>query len=104
MMNTQRNRNPYGAELTSQSGQLLPGSSPVGNQAGNGRQSATGIRNTVESRRCWSRQDNINAMECYFLSQPDKRGYMKRMHQIWKERRLFSITDQRIADQIRVIN
>mgnify|MGYP001794065188 FL=1 len=104
MMNTQRNRNPYGAELTSQSGQLLPGSSPVGNQAGNGRQSATGTRNTVESRRCWSRQDNINAMECYFLSQPEKRGYMKRMHQIWKERRLFSITDQRIADQIRVIN
>ena len=28
---------------------------------------------------------------------------MKRMHQIWKDRRLFSISDQRIADQVRVI-
>ena len=54
-------------------------------------------------RRKWSRQDNIKALECYYLSQPEKRGYMKRMHQIWKERRMFNITDQRIADQIRVI-
>ena len=28
---------------------------------------------------------------------------MKRMHQIWKDRGLFSTTDQRIADQVRVI-
>ena len=102
-MNTQRNNKPYGAERASTSGQLLPGSLPVGNQAGSGRQSTTGNNTIAAQRRQWNRQDNINAMECYYLSQPEKRGYMKRMHQIWKDRRLFSITDQRIADQIRVI-
>ena len=42
-------------------------------------------------------------MECFYLSKPETRGYMKRMLQIWKERRLFDVTDQRIADQVRVI-
>ena len=37
------------------------------------------------------------------MSQPERRGYMKRLHQIWRDRRLFDTTDQRIADQIRVI-
>jgi len=103
MMNTQTNENPYGVEEASQTTQLLPGSLPVGNQAGRGRQSVTGNIVTRERRKEWSRQDNIKVMECFYLSQPERRGYMKRMHQIWKERRLFSVTDQRIADQARVI-
>ena len=103
MMNTQTERNPYGAERTGPACQLLPGSLPVPPQAGSGRQSATGITSTNEKRRGWTRANNINAMECYYRSQPEKRGYMKRMHQIWKDRGLFSTTDQRIADQVRVI-
>ena len=103
MMNRQTQENHNDAEGTSQAGQLLSGSFPVGNQAGSGRHSATG-NPTLEKRRTWNRGDNINVMECFYLSQPERRGYMKRMHQIWKERRHFSITDQRIADQIRVIN
>ena len=73
----------------------------MGNQAGYGRQSVTGNRNT--DRRKWNRQDNIKALECYYLSQLMKYGYMTRMYQIWKERRMFNITYQRIADQIKVI-
>ena len=103
MMNTQTEINPYGAERTGPACQLLPGSLPVPPQAGSGRQSATGITSTNEKRRGWTRANNINAMECYYRSQPEKRGYMKRMHQIWKDRGLFSTTDQRIADQVRVI-
>ena len=103
MMNTQQNKNHYGVEWTSQANQLLPGSLPVDDQAGSGRQSVTGINTTTEKRKAWSRQDNINAMECFYLSQPERRGYMKRMLQLWKERRLFDATDQRLADQVRVI-
>ena len=102
MMNRQTQENHNDAEGTSQAGQLLSGSFPVGNQAGSGRHSATG-NPTLEKRRTWNRGDNINVMECFYLSQPERRGYMKRMHQIWKDRRLFSISDQRIADQVRVI-
>ncbi|XP_067937308.1 uncharacterized protein [Watersipora subatra] len=101
-MNTQTERNPYGAERTGTACQLLPGSSPVPPQAGSGRQPVTGTTNHNEKRRGWTRINNINAMECYYQSQPEKRGYMKRMHQIWKDRGLFSTTDQRIADQVRV--
>ena len=103
MMNTQHNENPYGVERISQADQLLPGSLPVGDQAGRGRQSVTGNTTAREKRKEWSRQDNINVMKCFYLSHPEKRGYMKRMLQIWKERRLFDITDQRIADQVRVV-
>ena len=42
-------------------------------------------------------------MECFYLSQPEERGYIKRMHQIWTDRKLFDISEQRIADQVRVI-
>lgn len=58
---------------------------------------------TTERRKVWSRQEIINAMEFFCLSQPERRGYMKRMLQLWQERRLFDISDQRIADQVRVI-
>ena len=31
------------------------------------------------------RVDNIKVMKCYYLSEFDKRGYMKRMARIWRE-------------------
>ena len=43
-------------------------------------------------------------MECYYLSEPERRGYRKRMHQIWREKGEFDISKQRIADQVKVIN
>ena len=42
-------------------------------------------------------------MECYFESRPDVRGYRRRMHDIWRERGGFDISEQRLADQVRTI-
>ena len=48
-------------------------------------------------------------MECYFLSKPTDengkpiRGNRRRMHNIWKERELPTVTEQRLCDQARAI-
>ena len=42
-------------------------------------------------------------MECYYRSTPENRGDIKRMFKIWQERGLFMTTEQRLADQVRVI-
>ena len=43
------------------------------------------------------------ALYCYFRSNPAKRGYRKRMIEIWTEFGWFKITNQRFADQVRTI-
>ncbi|XP_063956544.1 uncharacterized protein LOC135154347 [Lytechinus pictus] len=71
-------------------------------QAGSSRQSTTGPK--TSTRREWSRRDNMNVMECYYESRPDQeRGYIKRMYKIWQEKGLFPTSEQRLADQVRVI-
>ena len=42
-------------------------------------------------------------MECYFKSRPDVRGYRRRMHNIWMDSGGFDISEQRLADQVRII-
>ena len=42
-------------------------------------------------------------MECYILSEPERRGYLDRMREIWLQKGLFEITKQRLGDQVRQI-
>ena len=57
----------------------------------------------------WNKELNVAVMECYFLSKPTDengrpvQGYRKRMHNIWKERELPTVTEQRLCDQARAI-
>lgn len=60
--------------------------------------------NQQQQRRKWTREDNISVMECYYLSQPNQRGYRKRMHTIWQNKNPNSnITEQRLLNQKRSI-
>ena len=43
------------------------------------------------------------ALDCYFRSIPERRGYRQRMIDPWNERGMFKITKQRMADQERAI-
>ena len=54
-------------------------------------------------RRKWSKEENTELWKCYVLSNPQQRGYRKRMTSLWHERANHQITEQRLADQIRTI-
>ena len=51
----------------------------------------------------FTREDNINIIECYYRSEPTRRGYMRRMAKIWEERGGFELTESRLAMQARPI-
>ena len=56
-------------------------------------------------RKKWTQKENLEVMRCYFLSEPKKRGYRKRMHSIWQQRNPSApVSEQRLADQRHVIN
>ena len=61
-----------------------------------GRQPAT-------AREKWSKSTNQLVMKCYIMSEPEKRGYRKRMFKIWNENGGDPISEQRLADQVRQI-
>ena len=81
---------------------LSPGRCPTVRQGGSGRHQAT-------AKMKWNKELNVAVMECYFLSKPTDengkpvRGYRRRMHNIWKERELPTVTEQRLCDQARTI-
>ena len=56
---------------------------------------------TVQKK--WSTQDNICVMTCYYQRQPGVRGYRQRLHAFWKEKGLFQVGEQRLCDQVRMI-
>ena len=60
-------------------------------------------RNPTTARKTWSKNDNKQAMMSYFKSEPLKRGYRKRMLEIWKEIGTFDLKEQQLADQVRSI-
>ena len=47
--------------------------------------------NQRPQRRKWTRKNNKTALYCYFRSNPTKRGYRKRMIEIWTEFARFKI-------------
>ena len=109
MMNHNQNINANGVNgRHSQAMDASPGRFPVADadtdQAGTGRQHDTGQNaGSANQRAKYSRQDNIKIMECYYISEPSKRGYMKRMGQLWRDRGGMNVTDQRLTDQARAI-
>ena len=46
---------------------------------------------------------NIELWKCYLLSNPEQRGYRRRMTSLWHERGNYEVTEQRLADQQRLI-
>ena len=76
------------------------GRCPVDEQRRPGRYSATANRR--RERINW-RPFNKVVMECYYESEPDRRGFMKRMKRNWDDRGLFEVSAQRLLDQVRVI-
>ena len=42
-------------------------------------------------------------MTCYYQSHPGVRGYRERSHVFWKEKGLFQVGEQRLCDQVRMI-
>ena len=42
-------------------------------------------------------------MKCYYQSQLDLRGYRQRLHAFWKEKGFFQVGEQRLCDQVRMI-
>ena len=99
MKMSQNRNNANGTGVSSQEGNLGPGERPVANQAGVDRQTITGSR-----RREWSRAESIKLMECYYLSSPERRGKMKRLQQIYRERGgTHDVTFQNLTDQARFI-
>ena len=76
---------------------LLPSRCPIGEQDGPGRHQTTADRRTT--RRKWSQEENRVVMHCYYISMYGRNGYRKRMHVIWNEMRMFTVTEQRLVDQ-----
>lgn len=54
-------------------------------------------------RQKWSVSDNRMVVYCYVKSRPERRGYRKRMHELWVENGMRNVSEQRLADQVRVI-
>ena len=80
----------------------LPGAATGGQQPVPSRQQLTTVQRSV--RRKWCQEDNRRVMECYYQSTPSRNGYRKRMLQIWVEKGMFQVTEQRLvvqANQIR---
>ena len=57
-----------------------------------------------QTRLGWSKEDNKRSFECYMRSEPERRGYRKRLLDLWKARKinneLTEVTEQRLADQV----
>ena len=60
-----------------------------------------------QKRLGWSKEDKKRLFECYITSEPERRGYRKRLLDLWKARNidneLTEVTEQRLADQVRQI-
>ena len=60
-------------------------------------------RHQATVRKKWSTQDNIFVMTCYYQNQPGLRGYRQGLLAFWKEKGLFEVGEQRLCDQVRMI-
>lgn len=75
---------------------VSPGTGMGNEQPEPGRQQAT-------ARRGWGYRINKIVMECYDRSNLTKRGYRKRVFEIWEQSGEFETTEQRLVDQARHI-
>ena len=65
-----------------------------------GRHQATA---RIGLKKKWSREEIMLVMECYYKSVPNRRGYRKRMLDIWREKGMFIVPEQRLVDQCNLI-
>ena len=94
------NRNPYEHVEPS------PGRQIRGRRGSVGRHQATDEdteENPGARRKRWTKDENKEAWRCYLRSEPARRGYRKRMYDIWINRNNPTWNEQRLADQIRNI-
>lgn len=68
-----------------------------------GEQQPTPGRHQATARTKWNKEVNRIVMRCFYMSEPSRRGYRRRMLGIWKERGVFEVSEQRLADQARAI-
>ena len=59
-------------------------------------------RQAERQRTTWTKMIKI-VMKCYFKSNPNVRGYRKRMHNIWIEEGLSKLSEQNLSGQARAI-
>ena len=50
----------------------------------------------------WTKEDNKTVMRCFSQCDPTKCKYWKQMMKIWREKGVFQVTEQRVADQTRM--
>ena len=84
---------------------VASGRCPVAQQRRPGRHPVTAEQR--QKRLGWTKEDNRLLFECYIRSEPERRGYRKRMLELWIARNtneeLNKVTEQRLADQVRQI-
>ena len=61
------------------------------------------IKQRIKQKREWEKAVNKVVIECWIRSEPTKRKYRQRMKKIWDEIGVFSVAEQRLADQARQI-
>ena len=66
-------------------------------QRGPARQPTTASRII---KMTWNKETNRAVMECYLRIEPVRRGYRKRMLEIWKGKSMVVVSEQRLADQV----
>ena len=89
---------------SSPSGDPSPGRDSVAQQRGPSRYEATANTSRTRKRLQWTIEDNKETMFCYYQSEPTKRGYRKRLNEIWQARNNKpNITEQNLADRAKLI-
>ena len=99
MSNHENEENGVNGTGTHQGEGVAPGRQGVPDPAPAGRHHTTGRIN----QRKWEKEVNKIVIECYIRSEPTKRGFRKRMKQIWDDIGVFDVTEQRLADQARQV-
>ena len=76
---------------------LSPSRCPARKQRGPGRHKIT-------ARKKWTKEENKTAISCNLkATKESKRGYRKRMYNLWNEMGMFEIEEQYLACQVRSI-
>ena len=61
------------------------------------------IQGVPNRRRKWTKEDNRMVMDCYLRNKSDVRRYRKRMLSLWRRKERFHIGEQRLTDQIKLV-
>ena len=84
---------PAGAEVVSE---------PPGTEINTGNASAAGVSKLPKTPKKvrWSQSENRSVWKCYLKSEPRKRGFMKRLKQLWDKGRGRHVTEKQLRGQV----